>query len=106
MREAPQPPWRQTPLVAGHHPRKPDVALRMEVLIPFHANSHFQSRQPATEQHAFKTHTAYDAEYRARQPATEQHASKTYTPYDAEYLGHGQSKTAFVLKAPGQHSMR
>ena len=102
LQEAHQPPWRRTPLVAGHHPRKPDVALRMEVLIPFHANSHCKSRQPATEQHASKTHTAYDAEYRARQPATEQHVSKTYTAYDAEYRGHGQSKTAFVLKAPGE----
>ena len=80
LQEAHQPPWRRTPLVAGHHPRKPDVALRMEVLIPFHANSHSKSRQPATEQHA----------------------SKTYTTYDAEYRGHGQSKTAFVLKAPGE----
>ena len=42
-------------------------------------------RQPAIEQHA-----------------REQHASYTYTAYDAEYRGHGQSKTAFVLKAPGE----
>ena len=104
LREARQPPWQRTPLVAGHHPRKPDVALRIEVLIPFHANSHSKSRQVATEQHASKTHTAYDADShsKSRQPATEQHASKTYTAYYAEYRGHGQSKTAFVLKAPGK----
>ena len=80
LREARGKPWRQTPAVLRHHSREPDVALCMRVLIPIDANSHSKSRQPATEQHASKTHIAYDADYK----------------------GHGASKTAFVLTAPGE----
>jgi len=82
LRKARRLPRRQPPPVLGHHPREPDVALNIEIFIPI----------DATEQHATE-HSE------STQLAT---AQRHYAQYDAEYKGHGQSKTAFVLIAPGE----
>ena len=88
--------WRQAAKVLEHHTRQPDVAMSMTVLIPLAAETQLATEQRATEQRATAQHS------KSRQLATEQRASRTYIAYDAEYKGHGGTKTAFVLIAPGE----